>query len=189
MDTLAAIALGSERPSPSIIKNPPVKNRDPLMTATMWKQIYGMTIYIFLISTIMYFFIDNMWGITYSNDDTLFVDGNPTTKCFVFTMIFNTFVWMHIFNEFNCRKVGAMDYNVFTGLITNWMFLVVAAIIITLQVLLVEYGGQAMQTAPLTPRQHASCILWGATTLLVSPLIRLLPTKVAEKLPALVNED
>jgi Ca2+ transporting ATPase len=68
MDTFAAIALGSERPHPSIIRNPPVKEKDPLMTTTMWKQIYGMTLYIFFITTIMYFFVDNMWDIEYTND-------------------------------------------------------------------------------------------------------------------------
>ncbi len=67
MDTFAAIALGSERPHPSIIRNPPVRKGEPLLTPSMWKQIYGMTVYIFTISTLMYFFVDNMWGIEYDN--------------------------------------------------------------------------------------------------------------------------
>jgi magnesium-transporting ATPase (P-type) len=37
MDTFAAIALGSERPHPSIIKAPPVREGEPLLTATMWR--------------------------------------------------------------------------------------------------------------------------------------------------------
>ena len=32
MDTLAAIALGSERPHPSIIKNPPFKEKEQVVT-------------------------------------------------------------------------------------------------------------------------------------------------------------
>lgn len=53
-------------------------------------------------------------------------------------MIFNAFVWMHIFNEFNCRKVGASQYNMFHGLISNWMFLVVLGGIMVLQYFLVQ---------------------------------------------------
>lgn len=37
MDTLAAIALGSERPHPSIIKTPPQKEREPIITSAMWR--------------------------------------------------------------------------------------------------------------------------------------------------------
>ena len=133
MDTFAAIALGSERPHPSIIKNGPINERDPLMTTSMLKQIYGLTIYIFVVSTILYFFVDNMWGLEYNNTDLLYDVNGPTNKAVVYTMIFNAFVWMHIFNEFNCRKVGANQYNVFNGLITNWVFLIVMAVIIGLQ--------------------------------------------------------
>ncbi len=75
MDTFAAIALGSERPHPSIILSPPVKHGEALITSTMWKQIYGMTIYIFTISTIFYFFVDDMWGIEYDNATEIYEDG------------------------------------------------------------------------------------------------------------------
>jgi len=190
MDTFAAIALGSERPHPSIILSPPVKNGEALVTSTMWKQIYSMTLYIFAISTVFYFFVDDMWGIEYDNAQEIYEDGNPTPKGVVFTMIFNAFVWMHIFNEFNCRKVGASQYNMFHGLITNWVFLLVLLGIMALQVLLVQYGGEAMQTVPLSAKEHAFCIVWGSTTLLVSTLFKLLvPNRFTEKLPALVNED
>jgi len=37
MDTFAAMALGSERPHPSIINRPPVKDNENIMTITMWK--------------------------------------------------------------------------------------------------------------------------------------------------------
>jgi magnesium-transporting ATPase (P-type) len=97
-----------------------------------------MTIYIFFVSTILYFFVDNSWDLDYNNSENFFdTNGNPTNKGVVFTMIFNSFVWMHIFNEFNCRKVGATQFNVFSGLLTNWVFLVVIIVIIALQICLV----------------------------------------------------
>ena len=190
MDTLAALALGSEQPNPSIIKQAPVQEHDHLVTSTMLKQIYGMTIYIFFVSTILYFFVDNAWDIEYNNSDTMFdSNGYPTNKAVVYTMIFHSFVWMHIFNEFNCRKVGARQFNVFTDLLSNWMFLVVVAVIITIQTLLVQVFNQFAQTAPLTGKQHAYCILIGASTLLVSMLLKLLPASLNGKIPHLVDEN
>jgi magnesium-transporting ATPase (P-type) len=144
MDTFAAIALGSERPHPSIITSPPVKHGEALITPSMWKQIYCMTIYIFTLSTIFYFFVDDMWGIEYDNATEIYENGDPTPKGVVFTMIFNAFVWMHIFNEFNCRKVAANQFNMFHGLISNWMFLFVIIGIMLLQIFLVQEGGEAM---------------------------------------------
>lgn len=160
------------------------------MTATMWKQIYGMTLYIFIITTIMYFFVDDMWDLDYENSMERFNnDGVPTNKAVVYTMIFNTFIWLHIFNEFNCRKVGALQYNVFEGLIANWMFLVVVVAIGTFQILSIQWGGSAVGCAPLTVEQHAGCMLWGSTSFLISAILKWLPNKVTEKLPVLVNED
>jgi len=45
MDTLAALALATERPHPAIIRTPPVKKGEDIMVATMWRQIYGVGIY------------------------------------------------------------------------------------------------------------------------------------------------
>lgn len=131
-----------------------------------------------------------MWDIDYKNSDPMYNEkGEPTNKAIVYTMIFNTYIWMHIFNEFNSRKVGAHQYNVFTGLITNWVFLVVMTVIILLQVFFVQFCGKLANTAPLTGKQHAFCILMGSTTLLVSAILKLLPTQWSSKLPHFVNEN
>lgn len=38
-----------------------------------------------------------------------------------FTIIFNTFVWMQIFNEINARKIHG-ERNVFKGILNNYVF-------------------------------------------------------------------
>lgn len=149
-----------------------------------------MTLYIFTVSTILYFFVDNAWGLDYDNADTMYdSNGNPTNKNVVYTMIFNTFVWMHIFNEFNCRKVGATQYNVFNGLISNWVFLLVISVIITIQFFLVEVAHQFAQTTPLTGQQHAYCILVASTVLVFSAVLKALPPQLTSKIPTFVNEN
>jgi hypothetical protein len=146
----------------------------------MWKQIYGMSLYITFVMVIQYFFADNMWGLDYSNSDPFYHNsetiapmkalhdafavsqpsvlnpytvptmGAPTNKGIVYTIIFNTFIWLHLFNEFNCRKVGAKQFNVFHALFQNWLFILVTAIQIVLQFFFVNYGGEMIRTAALT---------------------------------------
>ena len=151
MDTLAAIALGSERPHPSIIKNAPFKEKEQIVTKVMWRQIFGVSAYIVLVMILQFFFADNMWGIDYKDtygwvySESTLADfiaeetalgkydpatfnvkvGDPTNKCIVFTLIFNTFMWLHFFNQFNCRKVGNKQFNICHNIFANWLFMAV----------------------------------------------------------------
>lgn len=84
-----------------------------------------MVIYIVAVMLVLYFFVDNMWGIEYDNTQPLFLDGVPTTKGTVYTMLFHSFVLMHLFNEINCRKVGATEFNVFHNITANLYFIAV----------------------------------------------------------------
>jgi Ca2+ transporting ATPase len=66
-----------------------------------------MTLYIVLVLVILMFFGELMWDIPYTKA-TPFFDGDvPTNKAIHYTIIFNSFVFMTLFNEINCRMVGA----------------------------------------------------------------------------------
>lgn len=128
MDILAALALAAERPQMSVIKNPPVKNSDSIITDTMWRQILGMSAYIIFISIIMIYFADNIWALDYSNADTwINEDGTASNKCKVFTLIFNAFIYLNMFNMINSRKVKGDQLNVFEHIFDNFYFLGVFA--------------------------------------------------------------
>lgn len=128
MDTLAALALATERPQPSIINSPPTRKGDTVLTVFVWRSIYGMSAYIILVMTFLIFFGEYMWEDTsYLTTDGFnnAVTGEPNGRMKHFTFIFNTFVFMTLFNEINCRKVGARTFNVFSHILSNWMFLAV----------------------------------------------------------------
>ena len=92
----------------------------------MWRQILGMTIYISTIMVFMFFFIDNMWELPFADTDDFFnADGTSTNKCKVFTMLFNTFIYLHLYNMINCRKVKGDQMNVFEHLLSNIYFICV----------------------------------------------------------------
>lgn len=189
MDTLAALALATERPHQTVILTPPVKKGDQVMTHVIWRQIYGMSAYMIIVLSILLFFGEFIWDIEYAKSDRFFNGDIPLNKAIHYTILFNTFIYMQIFNEINCRMVGAKQFNVFHNLQRNWVFISIVAGTAVLQYFFVQHFGQLMRVAPLTDRQHAACMLWGVSTLLVSVLLKLTPEAWSKKIPIRVDED
>lgn len=94
-----------------------------------------------------------------------------------FTYIFNTFVFLQIFNEINCRKVGVRDFNVFEAPLHNGYFLVVVAGTVLVQVALCQLCSALAGTVPLGKSEWGACVVVGATPLLVSLLLKLTDIK------------
>ena len=46
----------------------------------------------------------------------------------MYTIIFNAFIMMQLFNMINARKLGEREFNIFSGFFNNWMFLAVYAL-------------------------------------------------------------
>ena len=95
------------------------------------------------------------------------------------TIIFNTFVFCQIFNEFNARSIGD-DLNVFKGLYRNPIFLAIIIFTIFAQYLLVEYGGEWVRTKPLSMLQYYQCIILGGLSITLGGLMRFVPVKESE---------
>lgn len=51
--------------------------------------------------------------------------GIPTPKVEMYTIIFNAFIMMQLFNMINARKLGERDFNVFKGFFNNGLFIAV----------------------------------------------------------------
>jgi Ca2+-transporting ATPase len=90
-----------------------------------------------------------MWDLDFTREGPFYTSMGPTPKGVAYTIAFNTFIFMHLFNEINCRKVSPTEYNVFKNFFNNWMFLAVVAGTIALQYFFVQYCGMIMRTAPL----------------------------------------
>jgi magnesium-transporting ATPase (P-type) len=90
------------------------------------------------------------------------------------SLIFNTFVWCQIYNEFNARNLGD-DWNVFIGLDKNPVFIGVIIITITLQILLVEFGGEFVETSELSATQWVGTVFLAMLTWPVGVFMRFIP--------------
>lgn len=99
------------------------------------------------------YFGEFMWDLGYSINDQYYDDnGEPTNKGKMYSIMFNTFIFMQIFNFINSRKLGAKEFNVFSRFFNNWLFLILMAIIIAAQVCMVHFGGRLFRTARLSAK-------------------------------------
>lgn len=107
------------------------------------------------------------------------------------TIIFNSFVFLQIFNEINCRKIGRRDFNVFERMHRNFYFILVVLGTGFGQVLLTHYFPGLTRTTSLTKPEWGGCIAVGATPLGISALLKLTPERWLEKVKVekLIDEN
>jgi Ca2+-transporting ATPase len=96
MDTFAALALATDPPSPSILDRKPDKKSAGLITARMGKMIIGQAIAQLAITLVLNFAGASLLG--YDVHSTNLAVAEHELKRLK-SLIFNTFVWLQIFNE------------------------------------------------------------------------------------------
>lgn len=170
MDTLAALALATDPPTPRILDRKPEPKSAPLVTLNMWKMIIGQSIYQLIVTLILYF-----------AGEKIFSYDTPLEKAQLQTAIFNTFVFMQIFNQYNNRRLDN-HFNVFEGIHRNYFFIGIQFIIIGGQILIVFVGGQAFTVERLQGEQWAFSVVLGLCSLPAAVLIRLIPDDAIRRL-------
>ena len=91
------------------------------------------------------------------------------------TIVFNSYVWMQIFNQINCRRIDN-NFNVFTGMHRNPLFLVITLITVGGQILIIYVGGTAFSVTRLNGVQWVVCIaVLGLLSLPFGAVMRLVP--------------
>lgn len=171
MDTLASLCLATELPTAALLLRKPYSRTKPLISRTMAKNIIGQSVYQLTVIFALLFVGDDLLDVP--SGGNAYEDGIKTPH---FTIVFNSFVMMTMFNEINARKIHG-ERNVFSGFFTNPIFYILWTLTIIAQVLIVEFGGVAFSTQPLTLDQWLWCILFGFGTLLWGQLVTSLPTR------------
>jgi len=170
MDTLAALALATEKPTMHLLERYPYRPDSALISRLMWRFIFGHAFYQLIVLLILLTQAKPWFG----NEDTeenIDDDGRNTKHlCF----IFNCFVWFQIWNEINARKVNG-EWNVFEFFFDNIYFAGILLLTVGLQVGIVEGAGVFAQTTHLTWYEWVFAIGLGSTVIVVHQLIRLIP--------------
>jgi len=175
MDTLASLALATEMPTSSLLLRKPYGRTKALISRTMFKNIIGHALYQLVIIFSLLFLGHHFFDI----DSGMGADLNapPTIH---FTMVFNTFVMMTLFNELNSRKIHG-ERNIFEGFFSNPIFYTILIVTTIAQVIIIEFGGQAFQTAKLSLEHWAWCMFFGVGVLVWNQVVATIPTKKIPK--------
>ena len=170
MDTFAALALATDIPTPNILDRKPEPKSAPLITLTMWKMIIGQSIFQLIVTLVLYFA-----GASFLSYQT------QREQNQLQTLIFNTFVWMQIFNQYNNRRIDN-KMNIFEGIQRNYFFVGIQFIIIGGQILIVFIGGDAFSTHRLNRAQWGYSVILGLLSIPVAVMIRMIPDDLIRKL-------
>ncbi|KAI0174995.1 putative calcium P-type ATPase NCA-2 [Pestalotiopsis sp. NC0098] len=174
MDTLAALALATDPPQDSVLNRKPERRGSSIISITMWKMILGQAIYQLVITFLLYYGADAIFGF---ND--------PVETQQRDTLVFNTFVWMQIFNQWNNRRLDNR-FNIFEGLFQNWFFICINLAMCGAQVLIIFVGGKpfsiSQTSPPQTGLQWGLAIILGFISIPIGIVIRLIPDNLLEKL-------
>ena len=160
MDTFAALALATDPPTLELLNRKPEPKGISIISFNMWKMIFGQAILQLVVT-----FILNFAG------RSIFTGW---TKEAVGTVTFNTFVWLQIFNEVNCRRLDN-KLNVFTGIQRNPFFIAITLIMVGGQILIIFVGSTVFSVIRLNGTQWATSIILGLLSLPVGAIIRLTP--------------
>lgn len=143
MDTLAAIAFGSEPALKEYMKDKPIPRSESIVTKSMFLQILIVALYITLISLSILFVpaVRNLFG----DVDTTYLK----------SALFATFMMAISFNGFNARTE---HINIFKGLWQNKNFLLVMLAIFAMQFVFVTFGGEVLSVESLSPSAWLICL-------------------------------
>ncbi|XP_021724180.1 putative calcium-transporting ATPase 11, plasma membrane-type isoform X2 [Chenopodium quinoa] len=164
MDTLGALALATEPPTDELMKRPPIGRNVSFITKTMWRNILGQSVYQFAVLAVLSF-----------DGERLLRLGGPDSQVILNTVIFNSFVFCQVFNEINSRDIEKI--NVFRGIFSSWIFMVVMVSTVAFQAIIVEFLGTFASTVPLNWQLWLISILIGAVSMPLAVILKCIPVE------------
>lgn len=183
MDTFAALALATDPPSRSVLDRKPDRKSAPLITSRMGTMIIGQAICQVVISFVLYFGGPSLLGYRIYDPD---LQTRTYEEKRLNTLVFNTFVWLQIFNEFNSRRLDSR-LNIFEGITRNWFFVLINIIMVGGQVLIIFVGGEAFKIVPLDGKEWGLSVGLGAISIPWGAVMRKFPDPWAKMIGSAVG--
>lgn len=156
MDTFAALALASEPSYKEVMKKKPRGINDFIISRTMMGNIFGVGV----------LFLAILLGIL------VYMNRDGAVSVYELSVFFTIFVMMQFWNMFNARTLGG-NRSAFYKLKDNRNFMVIAALILLLQVVIIQFGGGFFRTEPLSMTHWIVIIAGTSMVLWIGELNRL----------------
>ena len=165
MDTLAAIAFGSEPALKEYMRDKPIPRNASIISKEMFMEIIISAVYITFICLSILFLppIRNLFG----NVDTTYLK----------SALFATFMMAITFNGFNART---SHMNPFEGLGRNKSFLIVMFAIFAMQFIFVTFGGNVLSVESLSPMSWLICVVLAFLVIPIDMIRKALTKKPTE---------
>jgi len=202
MDILGALALASTRPTEEIRTY--LAGQGNIMTPFMYRQILGCTLGMVGIMLVIMCADGKIFDLVYKNYDSTIE--TPNKMCGL-TLIFNTFIFLQIFNMINCRDVSATKKHGFAGLHRNFLTWIILLVLIAVQfaACFTFLGVPVFETSlkyytsievldekivtdfegTERGRYFAITVVSAAAILLINALLKLIPQRWISKMPQL----
>lgn len=185
MDTLAALALATDKPDQNILDSKPEGRNNKMISVNMWKMILGMSIFQLIIMLIIncyscYFFFGK---------SEIYL--KTSEKMALRALTFNSFVWMQVFTMFVSRilnepmnlnsdstlmdRLCSQNIGFFKDLARNYWFICITGLISILQVLIMIFGGPAFSVATQSTAMWLTALLSGYAMIPIGTLLRIIP--------------
>lgn len=167
MDTLAAIAFGSEPALKEYMQEKPVPRDQSIVTKKMFTEVCISGLFITVLCVCIRFALPTVLNIF--GQGAMFTPENSghafeAMRIYLKSALFATFMMAIIFNGFNARTE---HLNVFEHLGRNNNFLIVMGVIFLAQFIFVTFGGEILSVTPLTVRTWLIC---GVAAFLIIPI-------------------
>jgi magnesium-transporting ATPase (P-type) len=188
MDILGALALSSTKPTEDIKTY--AAGEGNIMTPFMYRQIFGGMLGMVGIMMVIMCANKKIFDLTYDNHESTIENKD---KMAAFTLMFNTFIFLQIFNLVNCRDVSAKGKNGFAGLHKNLLTVIILAILVAVQfaACFTFLGIPVFETSVRGEknleggRHFAITVVSASSILLINAMLKLIPSKWIAKMPQL----
>jgi Ca2+-transporting ATPase len=160
MDTFAALALATEPPHWAVMKRPPRDPHDFILTKAMTKNILTVA------TAFLIFFVGLL----------IYIQRDGVVSLHELTIFFTTFVMCQFWNMFNARCLS-LTHSAFDHLLENKGFVAIASAIFVGQIFIIQVGGAAFRTVPLSWQEWALIIVGTSVVLWAGELWRWMQRK------------
>jgi Ca2+-transporting ATPase len=150
MDTFAAIALCSEPPRPGLLRVPPKRRDENILTRGMVTNILTVAVFFVVVMLGLLLGMREYGWFAHPGDGT-FSRASETFDGFTIrqvTVFFSVYVFFQVWNQINCRSLSPDSPRV-RGLFRNPVFLLITLATVVGQVLIVTLGGAVFHVEPL----------------------------------------
>lgn len=153
MDGPPALTLGLEPIHDDLMKQPPVKRSENILSKSMLIRIGVTGLYMSVVFLLQY--TCNFLGATEEQ---------------MLTVLFTLFALFQLFNAFNCRELHSES--IFKNLLKNKLMLLIISITFILQILIIQYAGAFFGTIPLPFMMWVKIFAVAVSIVVLSELVK-----------------